>query len=257
VPVYKASISLAESASLLQLFTVLGSHPISLFTHTKLDLSVYQKLLIGKAYQIIYFDEFFFKDTASYSKLLCSKIFYKEFKKFKFLLIYQLDAWVFKDELNYWCSQNYDYIGAPWFSKNEQDDLVFEAVGNGGFSLRNVKSHLRVLNSFSFTEKPGYVYYLLKKTYSIKKSISILIEFLFYKNTHYLFNGFQENEDRFWSMIAFRNFKWFKTPSKELALKFSIEVYPSYFIDTESDLPFGCHAWEKYDRVFWNKFIKI
>ena len=30
------------------------------------------------------------------------------------MLIYQLDAFVFQDDLAYWCQQNYDYIGAPW-----------------------------------------------------------------------------------------------------------------------------------------------
>lgn len=30
-------------------------------------------------------------------------------------MIYQLDAWVFNDELSSWCSLGYDYIGAPFF----------------------------------------------------------------------------------------------------------------------------------------------
>ena len=30
------------------------------------------------------------------------------------MLIYQLDAYVFKDELLNWANKGYDYIGAPW-----------------------------------------------------------------------------------------------------------------------------------------------
>ncbi|MFR6542216.1 MAG: DUF5672 family protein [Butyricimonas virosa] len=28
-----------------------------------------------------------------------------------------IDAFVFRDELTYWCTLNYDYIGAPWLCK--------------------------------------------------------------------------------------------------------------------------------------------
>ncbi len=38
--------------------------------------------------------------------------FYKQFLNYEYILIYQLDAFVFKDELNY-CSQGIDYVGAP------------------------------------------------------------------------------------------------------------------------------------------------
>ncbi len=30
------------------------------------------------------------------------------------MLIYQLDAYVFKGEWLFWANQEYDYIGAPW-----------------------------------------------------------------------------------------------------------------------------------------------
>ena len=47
--------------------------------------------------------------------LMLSPFFYESFLDFKYVLIHQLDVFIFKDELNYWCNQNYDYIGAPWF----------------------------------------------------------------------------------------------------------------------------------------------
>jgi len=44
---------------------------------------------------------------------MMSPAFYDAFKAFDYILIYQLDAFVFRDELEYFCSLGYDYIGAP------------------------------------------------------------------------------------------------------------------------------------------------
>ena len=42
---------------------------------------------------------------------MVSPLFYLNFKKYRYLLIYQLDALVFRDELLEWCSKEIDYIG--------------------------------------------------------------------------------------------------------------------------------------------------
>lgn len=39
--------------------------------------------------------------------------FYRRFGKYKYMLIYQLDAFVFSDKLLDFCEMGYDYIGAP------------------------------------------------------------------------------------------------------------------------------------------------
>jgi hypothetical protein len=48
--------------------------------------------------------------------------FYKRFRDYKFILIYQLDAYVFRDELEYWCEQDYDFIGAPLIENGKGSD---------------------------------------------------------------------------------------------------------------------------------------
>ena len=91
--------------------------------------------------------------------------FYESFLDYKYILIYQLDAFVFKDDLIFWCNKNYDYVGAPWIAsisnnpftlllnkissifdskeKKERKKIFFK-VGNGGFSLRKVASHYQI-----------------------------------------------------------------------------------------------------------------
>jgi hypothetical protein len=51
-------------------------------------------------------------------------------------------------------------------------------------------------------------------------------------------------------------FKWFKVPDEYTAAKFSMEVKaPILFEKNSNRLPFGCHAWEKYETVFWRNHI--
>lgn len=41
------------------------------------------------------------------------------------------------------------------------------------------------------------------------------------------------------------------------ALEFAFERFPSEMYKITGKLPFGCHAWEKYEyESFWKKFIK-
>jgi hypothetical protein len=61
--------------------------------------------------------------------------------------MYHLDSLVFNSNLHYWCNLNYDFIGAPWIKGPDLPWLREEGVGNGGFSLRKVKSFLNLLNS--------------------------------------------------------------------------------------------------------------
>ncbi|MDY0907443.1 DUF5672 family protein [Pedobacter sp. CFBP9032] len=257
IPTYKAILENAELSSISQSFKKLSNFHFYIVCPYHLDVAFYE--LLAKKFKvslkIIRFNNKYFSSVMGYNQLLISINFFKKFIDYKFILICQLDVWIFKSDLVHWCNKNYDYIGAPWFHKMEDNQLVFNAVGNGGLSLRNVASHIKVLKSFSFITKPGYLIYLLKSNPSIKRLIDVIIGVTFKNNTYYLLNNFQENEDMFWSIIARRNFPWFEIAPKELALKFSIEMYPSSFIKTEDDLPFGCHAWLKYEPYFWKKFI--
>ena len=78
-------------------------------------------------------------DRGLYSALLKQPEFYDRFLNWSHVLIYQTDALIFRkiDDIYF----NYDYIGAPWKDNNQW--CKYNA-GNGGFSLRNIKSCIRV-----------------------------------------------------------------------------------------------------------------
>ncbi|WAC01876.1 DUF5672 family protein [Lacinutrix neustonica] len=148
------------------------------------------------------FPKHYFETVYGYNSLMLSDAFYERFLNFKYLLIYQLDAFVFKNELLQWCEKDYDYIGAPWIAspdtllkkmlsifnskrKRERQKIFFK-VGNGGFSLRNIA-----------------------KCYQIAQEMKSEIA----TNLKREKNDFYIMEDVFWSIIVPKHYSDFKIPS--------------------------------------------
>jgi hypothetical protein len=64
------------------------------------------------------------------------------------------------------------------------------------------------------------------------------------------------NGDFFWSDRAVEYVPEFKVASLEEGLEFGFECGPRLcFERTGHRLPFGCHAWARYDRKFWEPFL--
>lgn len=261
IPIYKEIISVEEGISLKQCFNILSSHKIILVLPENLDCTVYEQLALDNNITLYkeYFATKFFKDIAGYNKLMLSLDFYERFITYKYILIYQLDSFVFFDQLDYWCSLNYDFIGAPLIGdhKNYVFDNNFIA-GNGGFSLRKTKTFIdcfkRESNLF-----PNSEIYNRVKDFRFVKRIILLISMRFgYRNSFSYYNSlWLHNEDVFWSIFLKNSCLELSIPSITDCIKFSFERFPSQlFKINNNDLPFGCHAWEKYEyEEFWIKYI--
>ncbi len=64
------------------------------------------------------------------------------------------------------------------------------------------------------------------------------------------------HEDIFWAFEAPKMATNFRIPEPREALDFSFEMAPRYCFNVNSGrLPFGCHAWPKYDREFWETYL--
>lgn len=259
IPIYKETLTLNEENSMIQCFDVLGTYPIILFGPSNLNLDYYYNLIPnGLSFSFIGFDPIFFKDIEGYNKLMLSLHFYKRFKTYQFMLLYQLDAWVFENRLNLWCQAGYDYVGAPWFEgfTKANKSANFLGVGNGGFSLRKVSSHIKVLKHYKYNRYPKYACRLLRANFSARLLKRLTLRFLdddIFENKNIL----NQNEDLFWSFEVVKFFSNFKIPEMKIALEFAVEVNPSKFIKDENSLPFGCHGWEKYEPEFWRQYIHI
>jgi len=255
IPVYKQAPSTDEIASLHQLETVLGKWEIRFVCPDSLDMSAYDATT-KTPYAKERFPDHFFEGIAGYNRLMRDNNFYRKFRSYEYLLIYQLDAWVFRDELEYWCAQGYDYIGAPWFShfKTHEKGYKLWRCGNGGFSLRRVEK-------FILCTSPDVPVYSLWGiiSHANRHIFRNLIRYIRYPNNMGWFINHVANtwEDYFFCCDLAETHHALKCPKPEVAVHFSFEISPSYlFTLTGGKLPFGCHAWRKIQfEEFWKEFI--
>lgn len=272
VPIYKAAIDSDEAKSLTQALKIFSNYSI-IFSHPKsLDLTNFLRACEGfKNCSFMSFDDKNFIGVRSYSNLLCQREFYEKFSQFRFMLIYQLDAYAFADELQHWCEKGFDYIGAPWFKNFDQSGKETEFLpyaGNGGFSLRNVQKILQVMDrDLSFAEFLKFRKILRKyRTKSYKKILSPLQLFLSFflgkRKFHQVVEIYSRLysipfEDYFFAQILREIFPDFRSATYQEAIAFSFEVQPEKLFELNGNkLPFGCHAWQKYSPKFFEKFIK-
>jgi hypothetical protein len=234
IPVYKKDLNKDESLALAQCCKILSRYPLVIVKPRSLDVNA----ILQKYPQLETesFDDDSFKNLEAYNTLMLSPLFYKRFLDYEYILVYQLDAYVFKDELEDWCCKSYDYIGAPWIvkglfwkkmkrlfkkltgrkEKRPYRDCFFK-VGNGGFSLRRT-------NTF----------------YEIASETAICSEFV--------------PEDILWSRrLRSGNYR---VPDYKEALLFSFDKYPAEGFRITRKIPFGCHAWNRKKMFhFWKDFI--
>jgi len=250
VPLYKNQLTANEFQSLVQCDNTLNSHDKTFIAPEGLDISLITKQF--PSFQITLFQQHWFLSPDTYSRLLLTKSFYEIFIRYSHLLIYQLDAFVFRDSLLDWCSQDYDYVGAPWLGKNWPNTFLghinqrltspplfrllswkmliqrrlltkkHNLVGNGGLSLRRVNSAIDTLDSLA----------------------------------HYAMQ-WSWNEDTFWGIFAPNRRRQYKVPPANIAASFALELEPRLGFEMNNQtLPFGCHAWWSIDPTFWRPYFE-
>lgn len=266
IPIYKSLPNEMEDISFRNNICVLSKHKISILTYRELDISYYTDVLDNEAvnYQIDYFDKSYFDSLNSYNRLLLSEDFYKKYVEFEYMLITQLDVYIFRDELNMWCDKGYDYIGAPWFDRFRPNHhhAKLKKVGNGGFSLRKIrayidaleyaKTHNKTISIFNFWNQYEFFECHKFSLENVWKRIRGVDNNLQY----YLQSSIQE--DVIWSQIAPEAIRSFRVAPLKEAIKFSFESDPAYLYKlNKQELPFGCHAWHKNQyNEFWSEYIK-
>jgi hypothetical protein len=254
VPFYKGTLTDYEAIALEQCFKILkGRTIIAIKPH---ELTLPAEVTKYPFTSVMSFGDYYFKSVEGYNALMLSDVFYKEFLACDFMLIHQLDAFVFADKLDHWCAQKWDYIGAPWLKDIEHGDLIKKVkskiyyyyhtrydvhingapskyqyenrVGNGGFSLRRTQKFYDVCVQWK----------------------AIIDEYLSQDGHHY-------NEDRFWSIEVNRKHKRNLTiPNYKTGVQFAFEFAPWRAVKLNNgQLPFGCHAWDRY-LDFWRPVFK-
>lgn len=251
VPAYRAALGPGETMALQQCCKVLGRYPMVLAQPQSLDSSrLMSEFGLSTAEK---FEDRHFASVASYNDWLLTPEFYARFSAYQYILIHQLDAFVFRDELSEWCARGYDYIGAPWMDaralssglalrrllfkrwlyqkleKKDRDGVSPHpawyrfGVGNGGFSLRRVQAMIDVLRQ------------LAGELAQLRGS------------------GKLPNEDLFYGLMANRRGAALNIPGYATAAGFAIEFCPARSVQLLNGgrLPFGCHAFDKHEPDYW------
>ena len=242
-----------ERKSFEQCLRVLGEHPLILVCPDSLNIQIYKDIAKHQniCLRVERFADLWFTNVRQYNFLLLSTCFYERFSGIEYILIYQLDAWVFSDQLLEWCDKGYNYVGAPWFT-DEGAPLPFG--GNGGFCLRNTSACLRVLSGEP-VEVWNYAFLFLRFPTWRSSYRHFRDMLLFWWNSHAFVKAWNKNEDVFFSsVLEFTTHGKIAPPSE--AMFFSFERFPEklYFL-TGQKLPFGCHAMARYNPTFWKKWI--
>lgn len=233
IPFHKAKLNDKERLSLRRCRKILPSYPRFLVVGASLDT---RKLLQeDDALRIIRFPDHFFSSWTSYNLLCRQPEFYKQFLDYEYILIHQLDSYVFRDELQYWCKRNYDYIGAAlpqyehmresrkWYSKLPFFKIILKRTAQGGFSLRRVATFYNAS---------------LRQAWLLKYIPDLA-------------------EDVYWSTIGCRLQRGFKLVGVKEAIAFSFDASPQLCSHMSGgQLPFGCHGWYGKYADFWKDKIE-
>ena len=271
IPIYKNSLSAFEKSSVLQCITILGDYSIGFICSNDLDLSYYKENF-SQINNYSFFENKYFETIEGYNQLMLSASFYKHFKDYRYILIFQTDCFVFKDDLLAWANKDYDYIGGLWFKGYDGNLEIGEKPwypGNGGLSLRKIKPMIdlftskRPLRNWSqlLTEKKiinkGYIFK------DMKGAIVLFLNLFGYKNNSaFSAKQWEKNEDVFFLKMN-EVYNRLKVPTVNQAVFFAWDRRPDYLFNMYKQLPFGCHAWYRADfpykenRDFWSNFIEL
>lgn len=236
--VHHPTLTPVERAGALQCLAVLKSHAVVAVAPEGMELP-----RIVRHLPVERFSPENFASVRDYNRMMMSPAFYERFAAFEYLLIHQLDAFVFRDELQEWCARGFDYVGAPWRgmrfpddpdwvrllgpfmpSENEKQWNDRTHVGNGGLSLRRVATFCRILSKLDE----------VKNVWG------------------------DRHEDAFWGIAARLCMPdtEYRVPSEEEAMSFAWETRPEECFLQLGRLPFGCHAWDKVAPAFWRPWIR-
>ncbi len=226
IPTHKKELNIFEKVALQQAGEVLGNFEIIFVLPSSSDVKYIDLIKNAK---IERFEDKNFSSSNTYNNLLLSMEFYYRFIDYEYILIYQLDAFVFKDCLEMYCNMNYDYIAAPLYSHLLDEVAGDVVVCNGGFSLRKVAACIRVLEKYKNVILDG-------------------------KYKEDILNA----EDVFWAICGQRGDVEFSVPSIEIATKFSMEANFGNCMEIlkKGKLPFGTHSWIDTNYHLWKPIIE-
>jgi hypothetical protein len=228
VPVYRDWMTPLETVCLLRLRHFFRDDVV-LIAPEGLRLDAYQSL--WPELRCERFAPAYFGSVLSYNKLMLEPQLYARFSSHEWLLIHQLDAFLFHGDLQPFCEMTFDYFGAPWLPAQLVHPFIHKgyflkllgtrvSVGNGGLSLRRLGATLELLTTSG--AKPQH---------------------------------WAANEDGFFAYWGVKSRK-FKSCPFDIAARFAFEAQPeTLYAMNGNTLPLGCHGLPKYSQKFYAELM--
>ncbi len=248
---HRAAPDARERLSLAQCCAVLGRYPVKLVLPAEIDPAPYLEVAPGLEVTSVHPD--WLSSHRMHSHLMVSSLLYRRFRRYRYLLIHELDSLVLRDELLAWCARGYDYIGAPWFEGyGTPTSKRLLGAGNGGFSLRRVSTHRTLSRLMELRRLPA-------TRHAARGTLSTLASLLWHTTPtrRQGLYGPDLLEDGFWCRAVKERVPGYRVASPQLALRFGFEVWPRRMLELAGGrLPFGCHGWWREDPAFWAEVLE-
>lgn len=248
IPVYRPNFSPLESQSFNRAYEILNNYQIVAIKPQSLNLDALKTAF--PRITIESFPDHFFDGYDGYNRLMLSPDLYQRFIDTPYILIYQLDAYIFSDQLDYFVSKGYDYVGAPWLVRKLYRTQLFSLILKIRQEKSNRKGQPCRQNLYNKIGNGGLSLRKTQSSYEATIKYRERIEFYLSHSNTPLYN-----EDVFWAIEV----PEFHYPAVNDALKFSFDKYPDLcYEENQDNLPMGCHGWYKWKwRGFWAKHIKF
>lgn len=252
IPVHSKEPSQHEKISFTQCFRIFCRHDIFVVAPEGLDLDEYRQLV--PEFNVKFIHPKWQASKYQYNQLKLSKFFYDLFLDYHFLLTYELDSFVFRDELLHWCEKGYDYIGAPWFSgfHDPGDEII--GVGNSGFSLRNVSVARKAVSKIYLDDDD-----VPRRQPAVLRAA----KYLWFRSMNLVWSNYSiyrlgvQGEDLFFCRTVPRTNPNFRIAPVDQSISFAFETRPELlFAKNNYRLPMGCHAWPRHNLEFWKPHIE-
>ncbi|TLU99172.1 DUF5672 family protein [Dyadobacter luticola] len=221
IPILDPQINPTEEKLLHHCLETLEKYPLIFVTFEGADLSIVREH--NEDIDVIYFPKKYFESRDTLSQLFLLEDFYEHFNWSEFLLIHELNSWIIRDELHYWCKQGYDYLRAdPFFGGSRN-------VGENPFArLGGLKEEEKRLIGQGYTDNGLYLCRIEQMTKTLKNKR---------KEAHQYRHGNLPKADAvFWDLEANRFWPNLRKPTAIVRQYFAQNAHN---LDQSKNLPFA------------------
>lgn len=259
IPVHKPRLSAEEKTSLTACYRHLKTYDCYLVFPEGMATDQYTALHPSLILQPV--PALWLSSVLEYNRMKTNVAFYRMFEGYAFMMTYELDAYIFSDDIAAHHGFEYDFIGAPIFEgyMEATPDAPFLHMLNSGFSIRNISACIKALQQLDQYKLRWKVRKFFYSNFSFLRKIASRqqLGIVFHDHLKGYYRGGPFNEDVIFTCLVPQLFPFFKTAPLNKAASFSIETKAAVLYQQQQNrLPLGCHAWAKFP-AFWEKFINV